>query len=200
MPKRIRDLTAETSPAGDDLLAIDRSGGSARSVEIDTILNRLGLGWANYRDSTYTSGSPLNANSAKVQLTNDGLGATTNTTYLPDGVSGFWNSSTNKITPSAVGDAFDLRIDMTAEPAAANDWFEIIIDIGDGSPDVPIVTRQVSLKKSGASKLSIGFPIYCLSTFLTNGGKIYLDTSSSGDNISFYDIGIFLKRDYVARS
>ena len=153
-------------------------------------------GWATYSDSTYTSGSALTSNNAKTQITIDGLGSGSNSTYLPEGVTQLWDSTTNKIIADQVGDAYDIRLDFKADPSTASDYAEFILDIGDGAPDIPIVTRTVTFAKTGASSISIGFPIFSLATFIANGGKLYFDTSGSGDNIDIYDITLFIKRDH----
>ena len=155
----------------------------------------LPIGWGNYRDTAYTSGSPLAVNNAKVRLTCNSLGSTTDETHLPPGSSSFWNASTNLIIPNGIGGGWDLRVDFVADPAGVSDYMELILDIGDGSPDIPIVTRTVTFAKAGASSISIGFPLFAGSTFNTNGGKLFLDTSGSGDSIDIYDIGFTIKRD-----
>ena len=190
------------------------SSGSTKLVQggaVDTAINnqatlttaeivakiRSVMGWGSYVDSQYTSGSPLNSSNAKTQITIDGLGSGSNTDYLPTGVTDLWSTVDNKITPAAEGDAYDLRLDFTAEPTASTDFAEVTIDIG-GAGTIPVATRTVTFAKTGATSFSIGFPIYCLATFLANGGKIYFDTSVSGDTIDIYDISLLIKRDFTA--
>jgi len=153
-------------------------------------------GWAIYVDDTYTSGSPLVlTNAVRNLLTIDGNGSTTNTDFLPAGVTDFWDTTNNKIIPQKVGDAYDLRIDFSVDVPANTESITLELDIGDGSPDIPVVTRGIQFAESGAGQLvSIGFPIFALSTFLANGGKIYLTPSTGGFDI--YDIQIFIKRDF----
>lgn len=157
---------------------------------------RAKIGWASYEDSQYTSGAPLNSSNANTQLTINGLGAGTNTTYLPVGVTEFWNTTSNKIVADELGDAYDVRLDFKADPATASDYAEIVFDIGDGGGTVPVVSRTITFAKTGASSFSIGFPIAALASFMTNGCKIYIDTSGSGDAIDIYDISLFIKRDF----
>lgn len=153
-------------------------------------------GWAFYDDNLYTSGSTLAVNAAKVELTCNGSGSQTNTSYLPQGVQDFWDTTNNKIIPQKVGDAYDIRLDFVADPAANGDWMEVVLDIGTVGTPIEVVRRSVSFTKSTPQSISIGFPIFALSTFLANGGKFYLDTSESGDNINIYDISIYIKRDH----
>lgn len=153
-------------------------------------------GWAIYVDGTYTSGSPLVlTNGARNLLTIDGNGSTTNTDFLPAGVTDFWDTTNNKITPEKVGDSYDLRIDFAVDVPTNTESIVLELDIGDGSPDIPIVTKGIQFAESGSGQLvSIGFPIFALSTFLANGGKIYLTPSAGGFDI--YNIQIFIKRDF----
>ncbi len=151
-------------------------------------------GWAIYEDNQYSSGSPLTSNSAKTQVTINGNGSSTNTTYLPTDVTDFWSTVDNKITPAAEGDAYALRLDFTASPATASDYAEVIFEVNAAA----LAHRTVSFAKAGATSFSIGLPLAALSDFVTNGCKIYFDTSGSGDAIDIYDISLFIKRDFTA--
>jgi hypothetical protein len=157
----------------------------------------LGMGWANYADTLYTAGSPLIINNARTKLTCDGLGAATNKVYLPDGVTDFWDAGTNKLIAPRVGDSFEVRINFTAS-ASNQDYFNIEFDIG-----APVgVVSAVTLfhPKTAALKYSVSKSLFSLSTFITNGCEIYFNTTlqtPSGANVSFYDIEIFVRREFT---
>lgn len=178
------------------------TSGSTKLVQSAAVYNeiitkiRTKIGWAVYEDSQYTSVSPLASSNANTQLTINGLGAGTTTTYLPTNVTELWNTTSNKIVADQLGDAYDVRLDFKADPATASDYAEIVFDIGDGGGTLPVVSRTITFAKVGASSFSIGFPIAALATFMTNGCKIYIDTSGSGDAIDIYDISLFIKRDF----
>jgi len=161
---------------------------------INTIRSKIG--WAIYEDSQYNAGAPLTSSNANTQITINGLGAGTHTTYLPTGVTELWNTTDNKIVADELGDAYDVRLDFKANPATASDYAEIVFDIGDGGGTLPVVSRTITFAKTGASSFSIGFPIAALASFMTNGCKIYIDTSGSGDAVDIYDISLFIKRDF----
>ena len=148
-------------------------------------------GWAVYYDSTYTSGSPLAVNNAKVQLTNDGAGSSTNTDYLPTSMQNLWAS--DKVVAQKLGDVYDILIEFKADPSTANDSGDLIIDVGNGSPIV-IVDRLINLSKAGVNNVSIAFPVWVLQDFVDNGAKIYFDTSLTGSSIDVYDFIIFIAR------
>lgn len=153
-------------------------------------------GWAQYIDGQYTSGSPLSVNNAKVQLTIDttvGSGSK-NETYLPSGVTTFFNETSNTIEAQKEGDAYTVRVNFVGDPAGVSDFGEIVFDIGDGAPDIPIATRTVSFAKATATSVSTTTSLFSLSTFVANGCKIYFDTSNSGDNVDIYDISVVITR------
>jgi len=153
-------------------------------------------GWAQYIDGEYTSGSPLSVNSSKVQITvNPTIGAGSKIeTYLPAGVGEFWDDTNNRIQAQKEGDAYTVRLNFTGDPAGVSDFGQIIFDIGDGAPDIPIATRTVSFAKATATTVSTTTSLFSLSTFVANGCKIYFDTSDSGDNVDIYDISVVITR------
>lgn len=164
---------------------------SLNSIFSDTESLKDRMGWAFYDDSTYTSSNKLRANNAKVQVTIDEAGSSNITDYLPEGVTFFAN---DKITPENIGDTYGVRFDFIAEASSPNDKFDIVVDIGGSNPEIYRQTVEL-LKASGvAEKFGITINLFSLNTFVTNGGEIYLDTSVSGDDVSFYNLGLFITR------
>jgi hypothetical protein len=147
------------------------------------------LGWAYYQDSQYTSASPLNINSTTTQITINGLGASTNTAFLPAGVS-FFNTTTSEITPESVGDTFVLRFDFKLKSSSNNANFDVLVDIGSASPSFSqtfTVTKGINTEQ----RYGVVIHLYCLNTFLANGGQIKMATTNS---INFYDMGLLISR------
>jgi hypothetical protein len=169
------------------------------TAEVEEGVERgLGIGWAVYDDSTYTSASPLSIASTTTQVTIDGLGGSTNTTYLPDGVTEFWNTTSNTIVAERVGDAFDVRLGFKAKSTAVNSYFDITFDIG--SPSGIVIAGQTKICPKGAgveTQYTVDIPIYALATFITNGCKIFIDTSASAFTLTVYDLTLMVKRDYT---
>lgn len=155
-------------------------------AELDAAGSDPWTGWGQYSDSTYTSGSPLTVATTTAQLTCDGLGSQTNTSYLPLNSTGLWDTSTNKITPQTAFDFYIVRVTFTADPGTANDYFDLCLDIGGGIGQIWCETRGF-LKGTAAQKFSFTIPVYTGSTFLANGGQLDLVTSGT---IDFYDIGV----------
>ena len=166
----------------------------------DTVTNLLG--WGNYRDGeTSPATQTFTSTASKLQI--DSLGSTTNETYLPveiRGISSLWDGTNDKITPVAVGDSYDLRIDLTVATKASNPTILTLqLDIGGtGTPSIVVVSRDIGLSKTAPFTISVGFPIFCLSTFKTNGGDIFLSTDTGSVEIS--SRGIFLSRNSSANA
>lgn len=137
-------------------------------------------GWGYYQDGE-TSPATLSLTTSDSILQIDGAGANSSTDYLPRAIRGsgdLWSS--NKITPISIGDSYDLRLDLeiTAKGGGAT-ALNAKLDIGGGAtPSIVIVDRQSSISKSVPFTISIGLPIFCLSTFKTNGGQFFLSTDT----------------------
>lgn len=184
---------------GSATTTIEQTNQSMSIISDGTVWRKLfpttSNGWAYYKDATYTSGSPLTlGNGVRTQLTIDGAFGTTNKDYLPDGVADFWDTTENKIIPEKLGDSYDLRLDVKVDVPTNTEDITVQLDIGSGA-EVNIVERTFSFAESGdGQRLLIGFPIFCLATFIANGGKIYLTASAAGFDI--YEAAIFIKRDF----
>lgn len=154
-------------------------------------------GWANYSDSVYTSSNKLRSAAARTKVTIDGLGSTTTKDHLPAEVTDFWDTTNNVITAVSEGDAYDLRISFVAESTAANDWFDIELDIGGA---VGVIANRTETFPKGigvAHNFMWSLPVYVGGTFVSNGASIYINTSDSGDTVDLYDFRIMIKRDYA---
>jgi len=153
-------------------------------------------GWAIY-DDLASATTPVVVNNTKHQITIDGSGPTNNVTYLPVGISSLWDTTSNKIIPAKLGDAYDIRVDFKIEPTNINDYANFILDIGTVVAPNPIVNRSITFLKTGISSFSIGFPVAAIQEFITNGGRMFIDTSVSTSNVSISDVDLFIKRDFA---
>jgi hypothetical protein len=114
------------------------------------------LGWANYVDSTYTSGSPLLlnvGNSYNAQCTVDGLGSGSTQSEWPNGVPEPWDTSTNKLIGTNDGDKFTYELSFKAQDGAASVLMDVYIDIG--SPIGEISRSSVSIAKGASVETAI---------------------------------------------
>ena len=152
-------------------------------------------GWGYYQDN---AASTITVNTTPIKLTFNKLGANNNNSYLPReirGVSDLLNSS-SFITPIDLGDSYDLRLDFTINAKTGSPTLlDLVLDIGGGaSPTINIVNRTISLVKTPPYDISVGFPIFCLSTFLTNGGQFFVSTDTGTVDITAR--ALFIKRDF----
>jgi hypothetical protein len=141
-------------------------------------------GWADYNDNA-TSGTPLSVTGggSAVVLTNDTLGAYTNVSNLPDGVTSLWNSSTNKFvwTDLKVGDMVDIRLDISVTTASSNTSIDVLLHLGTGGGayTIPFI-QEHNFKTSGTHQITRFNSIYMGdSNTLNNGGQFKITADSN---------------------
>lgn len=196
----ISDLTPDENPnLTEAILEYETSEGSAGVTRRVTAKNLTKTGWAYYKDTALTSGSPLVVNDARVKLTNNGAHANTNKAYLPVDVTDLWNTSTGKITPKEVGDAYMVRVEFTAKPNTSDAHMKMELDIGNGSPENIVHHHILFPKGQVPHSFSISFPIFTLATFLANGGEIFFDTTSGSHQVDIYDVALLVVRVFAAK-
>jgi len=106
------------------------------------------VGYFHYTD-TATQTTPLTIlPDTNKKLTNDGLGAQTNLTQAPYGVSTLFNTTTNEFDFSqlSIGDTLDLRVDLSLTTTSANQKYLVFLRVGEGSVaqyDLPIFSGQI---------------------------------------------------------
>lgn len=165
-------------------------------VYLDVVLASI-TGWAIYNDSQYTQASPLVINegvTTKITIN----GATSIKNQLPNDVSDWWNSTTNKITPSLAGDSYIVNLRFTATSSSNTGLADVEVDIG-GTLNV-IDGSTVSLRKGtgNTQRVSLKFDLYAASTFISNGGEIKL--RSIDGNTSIYNISVKITRVHKSKS
>lgn len=195
-PKHI--LTSTTADAGKVITPSSITNGTSqlRSLTLDD-LSDSGVtswtGWAQYSDTAYTSAVPLAvAAGVRTKVTINGLGTQTNTSGLPAGVSDFWNTSTNKITPAGVNDAYGVRFSFKQklQSTSASRYTDIELDIG--SPTGVVYSNtELFIKDTSEMSVTVSFPIHADSTFVTNGGEFYITPSFAAH---YYDFQVSIFR------
>lgn len=148
-------------------------------------------GWVNIADTEFTSGSPQLLTATRTPFESNGLGSATNTVYKRNLSMNIFGGSV--LMPMTPGVPFHLRLSFKVIPNQANSYILLELDIGPGGVGIPIVARTISLPRGAGIEhsISVAFPIYCLETFVTNGGRLFL-TMSTGDTASLYDRSIFI--------
>ena len=167
------------------------SGSDFSIIEQLSIAKTIGSGWAQYSDTSQTSGSPQVVNQGVTANLINNAGNVIES-ELPEGVTSLYDGSL--ITPENSGDAYLLRINMTAFTSSQNGVLEIALDIG-GVQGV-ILAKDFSFPRgtglANARDISETFLIYSLGTFVANGGTIKV-TSVVGDT-SVYDVNYVISR------
>lgn len=136
-------------------------------------------GWAYYKDG----GTAQVIDSGVNLLSIDGTGATSDSNYLPAVIRGsgeLWDVATNKITPIETGDSYMIRIDLpvTAKSGTPTE-LTVELDIGGlSTPTIVIVDRFIPTAKSPPYTMSVSYSIFCLGTFVANGGQIFVTTDT----------------------
>lgn len=177
----------------------DKAGATVAGVTSsgeDVRLPYIHGGWVNVADSQYTSGSPLAiTGGSSAQITINGLGAATNTTYADGMHSDVW--SENRFKPFALGEAYTLRLTLTAVQATSGSGHYVTFEADIGTDAVPFISASQSvplIKGQGVPTLiTIAAPFFCLDTFGRNGARLFLRPSV---DITAYGFAIFIQRTF----
>ena len=151
------------------------------------LFTTLKTGFWDYND-TATSTTPISITTAgtEYQLTNDGLGVNTLTTYRLPAVTNIYNTSTNyfQFVGLALGDTVDIRGDIEITTGSANNVIEIMIELGvGGSPYKLSIDRQY-FKTAGVQKVIFNSHIYMgNSNTLNNPARILIKNDTAGSTV-----------------
>lgn len=163
----------------------------ALSARIDA-LEAQHTGWAVYRDTAYTSGSPFVISSGtKVTLPNNA--GTVLDSELPDGVTEFYDGT--KLVPDLVNNYYVLTVRFKASYSGGTAAVaEFGVDIGQAS-DIFQEVLQFPKGSGTVHAFSLVVPHYTGNDFVTNGGLVKLE-SIAGGNISVYGIEYHIAKVY----
>lgn len=141
-------------------------------------------GWADYNDFE-TTGTPITITGGAgfVALTNDTLGANTNTDHLPFGVPSLWDASTNKLdfTGLSVGDVISVRVVFHVIVATNNTQIDGVFSFGSGGTafTVPFLA-STNYKATGTFQVPATFQFYIGSEdVLENGAQIMVKSDTT---------------------
>lgn len=193
-PKHITSAT--TSDAGKVITPSGSTNGVSelRLLQLDELdttgFRSNNTGWAHYFDSTYTSGSPLALSSGvRTKVTIDGLGAGTDNSNVAVGDTDYWNTTTNKITPTALNDVYAVTFRFKATTSSPNPYFDLDFDIGGAVGVASSITEEVLKGSSAVNWFEESSNFHVSSTFLANGAEIYFNSSAT---INVYDMNIMI--------
>ena len=170
-----------------------RDGGDLINDNFTELYNMAGWGFY-VEDQLTPSTQVITTTSSLLQI--DGGGLTSNTAYLPREIRGtgtqLWDTVNSKILPIGIGDGYTVRIDLQIT-AKSGSPTELTLDLdisGLASPTTVIVERIIGTSKTPPYTVSVGFPLFSLSTFKANGGQIFLRTDAGSVTLTSRQISI----------
>lgn len=176
----------------------DKSGAMLAGVSNgeDVKLPYIQAGWVNYADSQYTVGSPLSILAGvRTQITINGLGATTNTSFANGMHADVWSGNTFR--PSDIGECYNLRLTCILTQSSSGTGHYAAFEMDIGTVGVPFIaaTKTVALVKGQgvATQTTISDPFFTLDTFGRNGGKLYITPST---DITAWNFALFIQRTF----
>lgn len=197
-------ITPSSSTAGTSELRYlslsDLSDGSS-AVSLGELLDNDTLnyqGWEMVEDGLVTTPSiVVDTSNTKLTIDDEDETNNTNSDYLPRiirGTGNLWNRSTHRINPIAEGDTYDLRVNLTiAATSGTPEVLTCMLDIGSTtSPTIVVAEDSRSINKTAPFTMTFDFPVFCLNTFFTNGGQIFLKTKAG--SVTIEDRSILLVR------
>jgi hypothetical protein len=143
------------------------------------------LGYFHHNDTaTQTIPLTLVANVEK-KITNNSLGAQTNLTQAPYGVTNVWNSTTNSFDFSelSIGDTIDLRIDLLLTTLSNNQKYSVILRVGQGSTSqYDLLITEGIIKSSSTNNHLVGEVGLSLdyAEHLSNPANLYIVSDHEG--------------------
>ena len=152
-------------------------------------------GWENVADTTYTDTVPFDATKnvrTLIPLNSDSVV----NSQIPDGVTTFWNDTTNTFEPDRIGDFYFLRFNFQA--SASKNFSTALVELDIGGSQGTIWSDNVSFNK-GANVFvsqSFGIPVFTLGTFVTNGGQFFITGSN---NLEIYEQSLVIFRTFRGR-
>jgi hypothetical protein len=174
----------------------------ASSATVGQLLTATGSGTATFQTPTFTktkmgfvdigdtatAGTPIALTTAGTfyQLTNNSLGAQTLTTYALPSMASIWNTSTNVLNFSAMslGDVVDMRIDIEVTTASANNYLNLVLELGIGGTPYQLSVADLYFKTSGTYKVTRNVSFYIGNTNTKNfPARILLKNDTTGSTV-----------------
>jgi hypothetical protein len=180
---QLHEVKGAASASSNQILRANGDG--TASFWTPTFTNTAQGVW-DYND-TLTSTSPilLTTAGAEYQLTNNGAGVNTNTTYGLPGVS-IYNTSTGYFNFSdlKLGDSIDVRVDAELTTTSASNLLTLIFELGIGTTPYKLNVDQRYFKTASAHKVVANAHIYIGNTVTKNGlGRFLASCDSTGSSV-----------------
>jgi hypothetical protein len=192
MPVQHRDITdaqlhevkgAASASAGQLLTATGSGTATFQTPGFTT----TAMGFWDYNDTaTVSTPIALTVPGTEYQLTNNGLGANTNTTFRLPSLTDIFNTSTNYFSfiGLQLGDTVDVRVDLEVVSSAANTVVETAMELGIGGSAYKLNIDRQYLKSAGTHKIVSTFSFYLgNSNTLDNPARILMKSDTAGATV-----------------
>lgn len=142
------------------------------------------MGFWDYNDTaTVSTPIALTVPGTEYQLTNNGLGANTVTTFRLPSVTNIFNTSTNYFSfiGLQIGDTVDIRVDLEVVSSAANTIIETDMELGVGGSAYKLNVDRQYLKAAGTHKVVAIFSFYIgNANTLDNPARLLMKSDTAG--------------------
>ena len=175
-------------------------GASAASV--GQLLTATGAGTATFHTPTFTRTKmgfvdvgdtatasvpiPLTTAGTFYQLTNNGLGAQSLSTYALPSMASIWNTSTNvfNLSGMSLGDTVDLRVDIEVTTGSANNVLTLVLELGVGGTAYQLTIADLNIKTAGTYKITRNVNFYIGNTNTKNfPARLLLKNDTTGSTV-----------------
>lgn len=174
---------ASTASVGQILTAT----GSGTATFQTPPFTQTSYGFVDYSDTaTATTPIALTTVNTSYQLTNNGLGAQTLTTYVVPGTGTWWNTSTNYFDFSglSLGDVVDIRADVEVVTGSANTMITMEMELGVGGTPYKLTLTDVLFKTAGTYKITRSIPFYLGNTNTKdNPARLLMKSDTTGSTV-----------------
>jgi hypothetical protein len=149
--------------------------------------DKMGLGWARYDDTQYTSASPKTFTTASFLVPNNAGNVIDN--HIHSDIAYYENG---KVKAEYEGDVYVITIAFKAQLSNANGYMDLFLEGGNGTP-YDRIRETITFPKGNNVEHSFAktFQYYADEDVVTNGLEVKIEASHSG---SIYDVIYFIQR------
>lgn len=149
--------------------------------------DKMGLGWARYDDTQYTSASPYSFTTASFLVPNNAGNIIDN--HIHSDIAYYANG---KVKAEFENDVYFITIAFKAQVSNANGYMDLFLEGGNGTP-YDRIRETITFPKGANSEHSFAktFQYYADEDVVTNGLEVKLQASHSGN---IHDVIYFIQR------
>lgn len=149
--------------------------------------DKMGLGWARYDDTQYTSASPYSFTTASFLVPNNAGNIIDN--HIHSDIAYYANG---KVKAEFENDVYFITIAFKAQISNANGYMDLFLEGGNGTP-YDRIRETITFPKGANSEHSFAktFQYYADEDVVTNGLEVKIQASHSGN---IHDVIYFIQR------